>query len=268
MKKRIALFLVLTLFISLLAAGCAGNEGPEAPKPSDNTETKTEAPETKEEPTEPASEEPSPEETKEAAEYRNLCAHFLDEAGVDVNDMWTMYDWDTEGKYVTTSHSLECAWGNGYGKSYLFDGVKASDATMFDMGAYLSCTVKPGWGEFSGELDDSTVTWKKNELDEWIRIDLQDTFTIDKVTFSTLYATGEHGMPSDFTIAVSTDGENFTTVIDEVGYHQDITSKDQVFTFDPVEARYVHFHFTKGTKSIDNNLAYSVGLSEIEVWGR
>lgn len=202
-------------------------------------------------------------------ELVNLCAHFLDDDPTLVlTDMWTMYDWDTEGKYVTCSHSLECAWGCGYGKAYLFDGVKTSHELMFDVGAYISCTVNPGWGAESGTIDDSTVTWKKKDLNEWMQIDLQKVCTISKINFSTLYFGSDHGMPAAFTVKVSTDGTNWTEIINETNYLQDITSEDQTFTFNPIEARYVYFNFTKGTKSIDNNLAYCVALTELEIWGR
>lgn len=269
------LLTLLTVF-ALVLTGCTNAQGTTPvkettesanPKTDDATTAEPISP-----PTDATTTTAQPEETTTAeeagSEYRNLCATFLDDTGVTERNKWTMYDWDKEGQYMTASHSLEVAWANGYGKAWLFDGVKSSDETMFDVGAYLSCTINPGWGEFSGSIDESTVTWKKKDLNEWIEINLQGIFTIDKVNFSTLYTLGEHGMPSDFTIAVSADHEHFTTVVDEVGYHQDITSKDQSFSFEPIEAQYVYFHFTKGTKSIDNNLAYCVGLSEIEIWGK
>lgn len=256
-KNILVWLLVAAVFMTVAACGPTGEESKAEGESQTAQESKNE------------SVEESVEESKDEAVYRNLCAHFLDEdTSLVWDDMWTMYDWDTEGKYVTCSHSLECAWGVGYGKSYLFDGVKSSNALMFDVGAYLSCTVKPGWGATSGEIDDSTVTWKKKDLDEWMKIDLQGIFTIDKINFSTLYSGSDHGMPAAFTISVSTDGENWTEVINETNYLQDITSVDQTFTFDAIEARYVYFHFTKGTKSIDNNLAYCVGLTEIEIWGK
>lgn len=251
------------ILIWLLAAAVLMTVAACGPKPE---ESKPEAQESK---TAEESKENTPEESKDERVYRNLCAHFLDEDTTLVwDDMWTMYDWDTEGKYVTCSHSLECAWGAGYGKAYLFDGVKSSKALIFDVGAYISCTVNPGWGAYEGTIDDSTVTWKKKDLNEWMQIDLQDVFTIDKINFSTLYDGADYGMPAAFTVKVSTDGENWTEVINETNYLQDITSVDQAFPFDAIEARYVYFHFTKGTKSIDNNLAYCVGLTEIEVWGK
>ena len=263
MKKSVKLFALLLAAVMLLTvAGCGG--GGEESQPA---ESQT-AQESKNESTAPA--ESEPESTEPVPEYRNICASFLPAfPNLNPEDMWTMYDWDLEGQYVKCDHSLECAWGGGYGKAYLFDGEKSSDQTMFDdVGAYLSCNVKPGWGEFSGEIDENTVTWKKKDLNETLIIDLQGIFTIDKVNFSTLYSQSDHGMPAAFTIEISADGETWTVVVNEENYLQDITSKDQSFPFEAAEARFVRFHFTKGTKSIDPNLAYCVGLTEIEVWGR
>lgn len=198
--------------------------------------------------------------------YRNLCKGFVD--GVNTSDMWKAYDWDKENRYVTASHSLECAWNPGYGKAYLFDGVKCSKEVIFDHGAWVSCTVKPGWGANSGELDSSTVSWKKTGISEWIIIDLQKNCAINKVNFSTLYSTSSHGMPSDFTIEVSTDKKNFTTVHKETGYEMDITTMDQSFSFKECTARYVRLNFTKASQKIDPNLAYCIALTEVEIWGK
>ena len=152
---------------------------------------------------------------------------------------------------------------------FLVDGVKTEKVELlFTQGVWVSCTIMPGWGEFSGEIDSSTVTWKKGDLDEWLIFDLQTTCIVDKVNFSTLYHNGSHGMPANFTIQVSNDKTNWKTVVDMVGYEQDITSEDQTFTFNAEECRYVRLNFTKGSTKIDNNLAYCAALSEVEIWGR
>lgn len=199
-------------------------------------------------------------------EYRNLCAGWV--SNLNMKDKWKTYDWDKENKYVTASKSLECAWGNGYGKAYLFDGVKSSSELLFDEGAWVSCTVKPGWGENSGEIDPSTVTWRKAELNEYLIFDLQGTCSIDKVNFSTLYKNGSHGMPEAFTIEVSNDKSKWTVVHKETAYEQDISKLDQSFSFAGTKARYVKLTFTKCAKKIDNNLGYCAALSEVEIWGK
>ena len=200
--------------------------------------------------------------------YTNLVAHFAD--GVNTSDKYTAWGWDPENKFIEASKSLECNWGTGgYGKVFLVDGVKTEKKELlFTQGVWVSCTIKPGWGEFSGEIYTESVTWKKGDLDEWLIFDLQTTCIVDKVNFSTLYQNGSHGMPADFTIQVSSDKVNWKTVVEMYGYEQDITSEDQSFPFKAEECRYVRLNFTKGSTKIDNNLAYCAALSEVEIWGK
>lgn len=242
---------------------------PPATDPPATEPPATEPPATEPPATEPPATEPpvtQPPVTEKP--YVNLVAGFAN--GVDTTDKHKTWGWDAENKYITASHSLECTWGtDGYGKVFLVDGVKAEEVDLvFTQGAWISCEILPGWGDFSGELDDSTITWKKADLDEWLIFDLQGTCIVDKVTFSTLYKNGQYGMPADFVIQVSSDKTNWKTVHTEKGYEQDILSLDQVFTFAAEECRYVKLHFTKTKEKIDNNLAYCVGLSEVEIWGK
>ena len=147
--------------------------------------------------------------------------------------------------------------------------VKAEKKELiFTQGVWVSCTIKPGWGEFEGEIYTDSVTWKKGDLNEWLIFDLQTICIVDKVNFSTLYQNGSHGMPADFTIQVSSDKVNWKTVVEMYGYEQDISSEDQSFSFKAEECRYVRLNFTKGSTKIDPNLAYCAALSEVEIWGR
>lgn len=298
MKKLLAMFLCVCMLFSLAACQTGGGETQELsqttpstepqttetdPIPTDPTTTEpteteptepepTETEPTEPEPTETEPTEPEPTETEPPATepdhpYTNLLAHFAD--GVDTTDKYTAWGWDPENNFIEASHSLECNWGNGYGKVYLVDGVKAEKVeTLFTEGVWVSCTINPGWGEFSGTIDNSTVTWKKGDLNEWLIFDLQTTCIVDMVNFSTLYQSGSHGMPADFTIQVSSDRTNWKTVVEVYGYEQDITSDDQSFRFSAEECRYVRLNFTKGSTKIDNNLAYCAALSEVEIWGK
>lgn len=251
---------------------------PSATEPSATEPFGTEPPATEPPETEPPATEPpatAPPATEPPATepvvnnpYTNLVAHFAD--GVDTSDKYTSWGWDPENKYIEASKSLECNWGfGGYGKVFLVDGVKTEkDELLFTQGIWVSCLVLPGWSEFEGDLDKKTVTWKKGDLNEWLIFDLQTICVVDKVNFSTIYQNSARGMPADFTIQVSNDKTNWKTVVDMVGYEHDITSEDQVFTFDAEECRYVRLNFTKASKKIDDNLAYCAGLSEVEIWGR
>ena len=228
----------------------------------------TEPPATEPPATEPPVTAPPATEPPKENPYTNLVAHFAD--GVNTSDKYTAWGWDPENKFIEASKSLECNWGTGgYGKVYLVDGVKTEKKELlFTQGVWVSCTIKPGWGEFSGEIYTESVTWKKGNLDEWLIFDLQTTCIVDKVNFSTLYQNGSHGMPADFTIQVSSDKVNWKTVVEMYGYEQDITSEDQSFPFKAEECRYVRLNFTKGSTKIDNNLAYCAALSEVEIWGK
>ena len=228
----------------------------------------TEPPATEPPATEPPVTAPPATEPPKENPYTNLVAHFAD--GVNTSDKYTAWGWDPENKFIEASKSLECNWGTGgYGKVYLVDGVKTEKKELlFTQGVWVSCTIKPGWGEFSGEIYTESVTWKKGDLDEWLIFDLQTTCIVDKVNFSTLYQNGSHGMPADFTIQVSSDKVNWKTVVEMYGYEQDITSEDQSFPFKAEECRYVRLNFTKGSTKIDNNLAYCAALSEVEIWGK
>lgn len=219
--------------------------------------------------TPPATSKPSGSVTSKSntSTRRNLLKGWLGD--IDITDKTKVYGWDPENRYITASHSLECSWGNGYGKGYLVDGVKTSNKQMFDQGVWVSCTINPGWGENSGTLDESTVTWRKSDLNEWLIFDLQKIYCVDQVNFSTLYHMTSHGMPQAFTIEVSTDKKKWTVVHKETEYFQDVSSADQAFPFKAVKARYVKLHFTEGSSlAIDKNLAYSAALSEVEIWGK
>lgn len=227
--------------------------------PTDPTDAPTEP---SDDPTDPPATEP------QQNPYTNLVAHFAD--GVDTSDKYTAWGWDPENKFIEASKSLECNWGTGgYGKIFLVDGVKTEKVELiFTQGVWVSCTIEPGWGEFSGNIYSDSVTWKKGDLNEWLIFDLQTTCIVDKVNFSTLYQNGSHGMPADFTIQVSSDKVNWKTVVEMYGYEQDISSEDQSFPFKAEECRYVRLNFTKGSTKIDPNLAYCAALSEVEIWGR
>lgn len=246
----------------------------EATEPPTTEATEPPTTEATEPPTTEATEPPTTEATEPPTTqpkenpYENLVAHFAD--GVDTSDKYTAWGWDPENKFIEASKSLECNWGNGgYGKVFLVDGVKTENVELiFTQGVWVSCTIMPGWGEFSGEIYSDSVTWKKGDLNEWLIFDLQTICIVDKVNFSTLYKSVAHGMPTDFTIQVSSDKVNWKTVVDMKGYEQDITSEDQSFPFSAEECRYVRLNFTKGGVKLDSNLAYCAALSEVEIWGR
>ncbi len=75
-----------------------------------------------------------------------------------------------------------------------------------------------------------------------MEIDLGRVVSLNRID---IYPTGtvyEKGLyfPKDFTIELSADGENWTTVVTKAGY--DATGKVPVFTFDTVDAQYVRMN--------------------------
>ncbi len=108
-----------------------------------------------------------------------------------------------------------------------------------------------------------------NNHTEWVAVDLG---TINRISEVVLYPSGidannnAYGMPIDFTIDISDDGINWTTVHTEQNYPLP-TSDPQKFVLDQSYfARYVRVHATSlRPKPSDNNL-YRMQLVEMEVY--
>ncbi|GAA5189832.1 hypothetical protein GCM10023322_43450 [Rugosimonospora acidiphila] len=153
-------------------------------------------------------------------------------------------------KPVTTSSSREDAdWG----------AANVVDGQPFSVdGSY-------GWSSDSNPTVNHT---------ESMTVDLGKKQTVGAVT---LWPRDWDGKPSDladdfpidFTIAVSADGTNWTTVADESNYPKPSDGSAQTFSFDQQQARYVRVEGTNLRKDSDTNdgtTDYKMELAEVEVF--
>ncbi len=194
------------------------------------------------------------------------------------NDITHLYNC-TNGSYEeidisTGSFSMTFAPG-GYAlfavgqQDNIVDRVLDVSDNLAEMKTVSVHAVNPGGGYYAysvtdGIRDNSNTTalgFRSTQNEGFVTIDLGRALTINRVD---LYPTGNlytRGLyfPEDFTIDVSADGENWTTVVQKTGY-TDAQKEIPVFTFDAVEARYVRVNVTKGAAGGGFELA------EIEVY--
>lgn len=143
-----------------------------------------------------------------------------------------------------TASSSVTSDNDGWNLTYLNDGI--SDGT----------TTK-GW---------SSSNSINSQHEEWVKIDLGFNYFIDRIV---VYAAGlyngvYYGMPKDFAIEVSSDGVNYTKVVEKSSYIA--KSAQQTFTFDKVNARYVKIVGTKLNAYVHESNTYRMQLAEIEVY--
>ncbi|MGW2255676.1 discoidin domain-containing protein [Kitasatospora sp. NPDC001660] len=146
------------------------------------------------------------------------------------------------GRPVSSSSSVEDYWA-GWVRSVATDGVLASN---------LSYSM--GFSSLGGTT----------QHPEWVSVDLEGTGPISRVdlTGRTDGANTGLGFPADFTVQVSVDGTNWTTVASRTGYPRpDATA--QSFSFAPVTARYVRV--AASSLSADQYGTYYLQLGEIAV---
>ncbi|WAL73016.1 discoidin domain-containing protein [Kitasatospora sp. YST-16] len=146
------------------------------------------------------------------------------------------------GRPVSASSSVD-DYGAGWVRPALTDGSVASD-----LGYSM------GWSSRA-----STATGP-----EWATVDLGGVSPVSRVdlTARTDGANTGLGFPVDFTVQVSPDNVNWTTVVTRTGYPRPTTAV-QSFTFPPVTARYVK---VSGTKlSADQFGTYYLQLGEMSV---
>ncbi len=133
---------------------------------------------------------------------------------------------------------------------------------------------EPAWGCSYVYLNDgdSVSSWASGlnrnttgDAEEWIVIDLEDTFYIEKVKLDPQGLTDNtNSFPEKYRIEVSLDGETYTTVAtvtDELGVASEAIRE---VSFDSTAARFVKFVTVQLSPSPSG---YIVALDEMEVWG-
>ncbi|MCU6711276.1 discoidin domain-containing protein [Paenibacillus sp. J5C_2022] len=146
-------------------------------------------------------------------------------------------------KTATASSSFE---GFGWGTAKAVDGARSSDASSY------------GWSSNSNLTMNHT---------EWINVDLGTGRTINRVD---LYPRNDGtnigaGFPENFTIQVSADNVNWTTVVTRTGYAVPGNAV-QTFAFASQNARYVKIEGTKLRTIPNEGLIYRMQFAEIEVY--
>lgn len=147
------------------------------------------------------------------------------------------------GSTVTASSDVN---GWGWHKSYVCDGITSN----------LAAPNNIGWSS-----NDSLET----NHTEWIKVDMGSVKTISEVD---LYACDRDTVyfPEDFTIEVSTDNVNWTTVVTRTNYPQPSASAPkQVFSFSPCQARYVKVTGTSLRSNPNEYNYYRMQIAEIAI---
>ena len=147
-----------------------------------------------------------------------------------------------ESSTITASSSAETG---GWGIRAAVDGQRSSTASAL------------GWSSQSGNTANHT---------EWVQLDLGSARPLDRVDLYPRDDAGNVGVgfPVDFTVQVSADGTNWTTVSTQTGYPKP-GDQDQTFPFATTTARYVKV--TGTNLSTDAQGSYVMQLAEIEALG-
>lgn len=140
---------------------------------------------------------------------------------------------------VTTNHSYE-RWGLGVAS--LIDG------THHDNPRFIG-------------VDEEEVGKKINDL--WIRFDLKDVYRINRVLFYS-YSSDNQGLPKEFSIETSKDGQIWKTVYEETD-HKYPGSVINECRFAETEARYVRMNVYQVAGKCD--VGEYVCLREVEICG-
>lgn len=126
---------------------------------------------------------------------------------------------------------------------------------------------RTGINTASGDKGWTSQPFSGSPHPEWIIIDLNQSESINKVVLWPRNDEGTNvgvGFPIDFTIQVSTDKVNWTTVTTETYYPKPIAGGAQTFTFTPQSAKYVKVEGTVLSK--DDFQVYAMQLAEVEVY--
>ena len=157
-----------------------------------------------------------------------------------------------KGKTAIASSSNEDDYW-GWGIRYVTDGNRKNEGRQA--------------GEYVGYC--SNLTPDKDHA-EWIYVDLGKEQPVNNMTIyagSTLIDGKwlSYGFPKDFTIDVSTDGKNWTTVHTETDFPLSAYGALS-FGFDRTEARFVRLNAQRLRPKVTDGNGYRLQLSEIEVY--
>lgn len=158
---------------------------------------------------------------------------------------------------------------NAYIKTTDLALIKAVSATssVENFGWFLTKAVNGGRNSVSGSMGWSSSNSLTTNHTESITVDLAETKSVSRVD---LYPRNDSNMvgeafPIDFTIQVSNDNTNWTTVVTQTNYAKPGNSV-QSFNFTTQNARYIKVQGTNLRQVASDNNYYRMQLKEIEVY--
>ena len=151
------------------------------------------------------------------------------------------------------------------------DGDVAALDMVFFKTEYLTDGEAPPYDGAEYADPDTHICWyggsREPETDISLIVDLDGVFDLQCVRLiPTPFLSGQN-MPSDYEVAVSLDGDNWTVIGSEQGLTDVHTVHTDPFEYPTTErASYVMVHITKASCVADTNYHYS-GIAEIEAMG-
>lgn len=104
-----------------------------------------------------------------------------------------------------------------------------------------------------------------------ITISLDSTYCIDRIVIKPMQWSNGDNFPRGYELQISTDGQNWTTVVTETNKSAHAATNTEVqpieYSIDPVNINYFRFHITKSSTCQDANGSYISSLGEIELYG-
>jgi len=156
------------------------------------------------------------------------------------------------GRPLATSASGEYPqWG--WSTSFLNDGQKGKHSTT------------NGWTSATG-------THFSQNSNEWMAVYLGDTYLVDKIVMYPRNMVGDSAnaglaFPTDYTVSVSTDGENWN-IVKQVTNDITISAEPRIIELDtPVTASFIKFNGTKLKLASSAADGYLMQVGEFEVYG-
>ena len=156
------------------------------------------------------------------------------------------------GQVISCSSSQQAGWG--VAKGALIDN--------FDY-----YRPQGDWGVYAfGWMTDPTVNSVDNAVDEFVTLNMQKTYRIDQIFFAPMESWTDQGLPADFTISVSTDGENWVKVVEETGNSIAKVNENGLFVYPihPIECQFVKMEITKVAGPVGDSVC--VCLAELGVF--
>lgn len=120
-------------------------------------------------------------------------------------------------------------------------------------------TQYPNRPENAVDADISNASgWHSGSSPEWLQVDLQEIYLIDRIRLHTYY---DNHRIYTYVIEVSTDGQNFSHIVDQRLNKMPSTARGFEHVFEPVDARYVR------VRMLSNSANPGVHINELLVFG-